>query len=61
MRGVDDVISCASCGRALDGDPDEELAGDAGRPICGNCARERDFFDLDIADGAARWPDRHVG
>ena len=43
--------TCATCGRALDGDPDEDLAGDAGRPICGECARERDFFVMDIADG----------
>jgi len=51
MRVIDDVLSCATCGHALSGDPDEEVAGDAGRPICGECARERDFFDLDIADG----------
>ena len=42
---------CATCGRALDGDRDEELTGDAGRPICGECARERDFFVIDLADG----------
>jgi hypothetical protein len=45
-------LACATCGRALDGvDPDEDEVGDAGRPICGECARERDFFDLDLADG----------
>ena len=42
---------CMTCGPALDGDPDEDATGDAGQPICGNCARERDFFVLDIADG----------
>ena len=36
---------------ALSGDPDEDPTGDAGMPICGNCARERDFFVMDIADG----------
>ncbi len=47
-----DVLYCASCGRALDGDPDEDPTGDAdGRPICGECYRERDFFVMDAADG----------
>jgi hypothetical protein len=46
-----DPILCATCGRALTGDPDEDPTGDAGQPICGECARERDFFVLDIADG----------
>ena len=49
---VDDVaVRCATCGRELDGDPDEEPTGDAGRPICGECRREREFFDIDAADG----------
>lgn len=49
---VDDVaLRCATCDRALDGDPDEEPAGDAGRPICGECRREREFFVIDAADG----------
>lgn len=40
---------CATCGRPLTGlDPDEDEVGDAGLPICGECARERDFFDLEI-------------
>jgi hypothetical protein len=48
----DDVMRCATCGRALVGDPDEDATGDAdGQPICGECSRERDFFVLDIADG----------
>lgn len=46
-----DASICASCGRELDGDPDEDITGDAGMPICGDCARERDFFVMDIADG----------
>ena len=59
---MDDVlVRCATCGRELDGDPDEDPTGDAGRPICGECARERDFFVMDIADGVldGDWdPDR---
>ena len=59
---MDDVVlRCATCGGALDGDPDEEPTGDAGRPICGNCYRERDFFVMDMIDGEldGNWdPDR---
>jgi hypothetical protein len=46
-----DAVICVSCGHALGGDPDEDPTGDAGLPICGECARSRDFFVLDIADG----------
>ena len=59
---LDDVLlRCATCGSALDGDPDEEPTGDAGRPICGNCYRERDFAVMDMIDGEldGNWdPDR---
>lgn len=49
---LDELVDCATCGMPLDGvDPDEDPTGDAGRPICGNCSRERDFFDLEMADG----------
>ncbi len=48
---TDVILRCATCDRVLDGDPDEEPTGDAGRPICGECRRERDFFDIDAADG----------
>ena len=48
---LDGELHCATCGRVLNGDPDEDPAGDAGRPICGECCRERDFFVLDVADG----------
>ena len=48
---LDDELHCATCGRVLDADPDEDPAGDAGRPICGECYRERDFFVMDAADG----------
>ena len=43
-------LRCSDCGRALDGDPDEDLTNLA-EPLCGECARERDFFALDVADG----------
>jgi hypothetical protein len=43
------TLRCATCGRVLDGDSDEDPIGDAGRPICGECERERDFFVMDIA------------
>jgi hypothetical protein len=46
-----DELRCATCGRALDGDPDEDPSGDAGLPICGECERSRDVLALDIADG----------
>ena len=45
-------VTCATCGRALDGeDPDEDPTGDDGQPICGGCERERNFFVDDLADG----------
>lgn len=50
---ADEPLLCASCDRALTGDdPDEDPAGNHDRlPICGECARERQFFVLDVADG----------
>ncbi len=48
---MDDAIRCATCGRALNGDLDEDASGDGGRPVCGECSRERDFFVIDVADG----------
>ena len=37
--------------RILDGDPDEDPTGDAGRPICGECERSRNFdADLQLMD-----------
>jgi hypothetical protein len=46
------TLVCATCGAALDSDPDEDASGDGGRPICGECARARDFFAPDVADGS---------
>jgi DNA-directed RNA polymerase subunit RPC12/RpoP len=47
----DTILRCATCGREFDGDPDENPTGDAGRPICGECARENDFLTMDMLDG----------
>ena len=45
------VHACATCGAILDGDPDEHPTGDAGRPICGECERSRNFdADLQLMD-----------
>ncbi len=49
---VDDTfLRCATCGRVLDADPDEDPTGDAGKPICGECARDNDFLTIDMLDG----------
>ena len=48
---ADVMLRCATCDRILGGDADEDPTGDAGRPICGECARERDFFVIDASDG----------
>ena len=45
------ALLCAACGAILDGDPDEDPTGDAGRPICGECERSRNFdADLQLMD-----------
>lgn len=49
------VYACATCGAILDGDPDEDPTGDAGRPICGECERSRNFdADLQLMQGDDR-------
>jgi hypothetical protein len=49
---VIEPIWCTTCGHALDGlDPDEDPTGDAGQPICGECARATHFQVLDVMDG----------
>jgi hypothetical protein len=37
------LLLCATCGRLLGDDPEDEPDGDAGLPICGECDRARDF------------------
>ena len=36
-------LACASCGRPLGDDPEDDPEGDAGLPICGECDRARNF------------------
>jgi hypothetical protein len=36
-------LACATCGRILGNDREDEPTGDAGRPICGECNRARNF------------------
>ena len=59
---MDDDVRCATCGRALGGDPEDDPTGDAGQPICGECKRDReredDFVLIDLLDGAF---DGHLG
>jgi hypothetical protein len=49
-----EILRCASCGSPLNGDPDEDPTGDAGMPICGNCARERDWFDTEVFEDGSQ-------
>ena len=56
-----EALRCATCGRALDRDADEDPTGDAGQPICGECERERNLVAIDMLDGVedGNWdPDR---
>lgn len=41
------ALACATCGRLLGTDPEDESDGDAGLPICGECNRERNFAALE--------------
>jgi hypothetical protein len=45
-----DGVTCAVCGAPLATDPEDELDGDAARPICGGCSRAR---DADVEDRSA--------
>jgi hypothetical protein len=38
-----DGATCATCGKPLGTDPAEELDGETGLPICGECKRARNF------------------
>lgn len=44
---MDPFELCASCGRPLIDDPEDEPAGEAGLPICGECNRERNFAAIE--------------
>ena len=41
-----DGASCARCGKPLGNDEEDELGGDAARPICGECSRRS---NVDVA------------
>jgi hypothetical protein len=48
---MDEILICASCGKPLGFDPDDDPAGDAGQPICGECDRARNFdAELEVLD-----------
>ena len=34
-------LVCTNCGAFLNGDPDEDPTGDGGKPLCGECERNR--------------------
>jgi hypothetical protein len=44
---LDDEVLCATCGKPLGNDPEDEPEGDAGLPICGECNRSRNFDALE--------------
>ena len=56
-------VFCATCGRELQGDLDDDPFG-VGGPTCGECARDRDrereddFVQIDLLDGEL---DGHLG
>jgi hypothetical protein len=43
-----DVPACASCGRPLGADPDDDPAGESGLPLCGECNGARNFDALEV-------------
>lgn len=56
MDDNDASLRCATCGRELQGDRDDDPYGDVG-PTCGECARDRDrereddFVLIGLLDG----------
>jgi hypothetical protein len=44
------ALACATCGRPLGQDQEDEPEGDAGLPICGECNRERNFAAIEEVD-----------
>ena len=47
------ALACATRGRPLGGDPEDEPAGDADLPICGECNRERNFAAIGEVEGCS--------
>ena len=50
ILGDDDELECATCGRVLGTDPEDEPEGDAGMPICGECNRSRNFDAIELVE-----------
>lgn len=50
--GDDDELECATCGRVLGTDEEDEPDGDAGQPICGECNRARNFDAIELVEWA---------
>jgi hypothetical protein len=50
---IQQPVRCATCGRGLGHDKEDEPRGDAGKPICGACNRARNF-DVLFGDGESR-------
>lgn len=48
--GILDEVTCATCGKELGDDPEDEPDGDAGEPICGECNRARNFDAIEAHD-----------
>ncbi len=48
----EEAIECATCGRELGTDPEDEPDGDAGMPICGECNRARNFDAIELVEWA---------
>ena len=44
---LDGPLTCAACGRPLLDDPEDDPVGEAGRPICGDCNRARNFAAIE--------------
>ena len=54
---AEEPLACATCGRLLEGlDPEDEPDGDAGRPICGECNRERNFAAIEEVELGEKRP-----
>ena len=54
------ALACATCGRPLGTDPEDEPDGDAGLPICGECNRERNSTAIEEVDLFTQTAWRHI-
>ncbi len=53
---LDDDLFCATCGRRLGTDPEDDPEGESGRPLCGECNRARNF---DVIEEVELHEDEH--